>query len=97
MVLGILTANLREERIKSSIGNCGWGSCPFIQRPEGESGHTVVTVQGDYEAIRIGVVGVMGMFQQLSDDPTTAVVKATFDMYADLSREPPRLECSHGR
>ena len=57
-------AELREERIKSSISNCGWGSCPFIQRPEGESGHTVVTVQGDYEAIRIGVVGVMGMLSQ---------------------------------
>ena len=57
-------AELREERIKSSIGNCGWGSYPFIQRPKGESGHTVVTVQGDYEAIRIGVVGVMGMLSQ---------------------------------
>jgi hypothetical protein len=40
------------------------GILSFIQRPEGESGHTVVTVQGDYEAIRIGVVGVMGMLSQ---------------------------------
>ena len=59
-------AELREERIKSSIGNCGWGSCPFIQRPKGESGHTVVTVQGDYEAIRIGVVGVIAISRQVA-------------------------------
>ena len=30
-------------------------------------------------------MSVIAIFQQLSDDPTTAVVKATFDTYADLA------------